>query len=71
VVVGLGSCLSPSLGTLNVAFHDEEWLVDLFDGTGLLSYCSSNSRETNWTTLELFDDCAEDLDLSKVSDPPE
>ena len=51
----------PTWRPLDEALHDEERLVDLLNGTGILADGCGNRRDAHRTTLELVDDSQQDL----------
>ena len=55
VVVGKASSHAATWGALDEAFHDEEWLVDLLNGTSVLTNGGGDGAETDRTATELID----------------
>ena len=56
VVVGKASGHTAAGRALDEAFHDEEWLIDLLNGTCVLTDGGGDSAETNGTATELIND---------------
>ena len=57
---------SASWRTLDEAFHDEEWLVNLLYGAAILAYCRGNGAYAYRTSTELVDDGGENLIINLI-----